>query len=49
MSVSPSRSAMVRATRRMRSVGDEVTVTYTGELSVVDAFEGEILSVAPAE
>ena len=22
-------------------VGDEVTVTYTGELSVVDAFEGE--------
>lgn len=27
------------------SVGDEVTVTYTGTLSEVDPFTGEILSV----
>ncbi len=27
------------------SVGDKVTVTYTGTLSEVDAFTGEILSV----
>ncbi len=27
------------------SVGDQVTVTYTGTLSEVDAFTGEILSV----
>lgn len=25
--------------------GDKVTVTYTGELSVVDTFNGEIISV----
>lgn len=29
--------------------GDLVTVTYTGELSEIDAFEGEILSVEKAE
>ena len=31
-----------------REVGDRVTVTYTGELSVVDSFTGEILSVEAA-
>ena len=30
-------------------VGDRVTVTYTGELSVVDAFTGQVLSVEAAE
>ena len=28
-----------------QEVGTQVTVTYTGELSVVDSFTGEILSV----
>lgn len=28
--------------------GDEVTVTYTGEVSLVDPFNGTILSVSPA-
>ncbi len=28
--------------------GDEVTVTYTGELSVVDAFTGTVISVEKA-
>ena len=32
-----------------QSVGDRVTVTYTGELSVVDAFTGQVLSVEAAE
>ncbi len=32
-----------------RSVGDLVTVTYTGERSVVDAFTGEVCSVESAE
>ena len=32
-----------------REVGDRVTVTYTGELSVVDAFTGQVLSVEAAE
>lgn len=31
------------------SVGDKVTVTYTGELSVVDSFTGKVLSVKIAE
>lgn len=31
------------------SAGDRITVTYTGKLSVVDAFTGEILSVEPAK
>ena len=26
-------------------IGDKVTVTYTGEISEVDPFEGEVLSV----
>lgn len=30
-------------------VGDKVTVTYTGELSVVDSFTGKVISVRPAE
>lgn len=30
------------------AVGDRVTVTYTGELSEVDAFTGEVLSVEKA-
>ena len=29
-------------------LGDEVTVTYTGELSEVDAFTGTIISVEKA-
>ena len=29
--------------------GDEITVTYTGEVSSVDAFTGTIVSVEPAE
>ena len=32
-----------------QAVGDRVTVTYTGELSVVDSFTGEVLSVKAAE
>ena len=32
-----------------RSVGDLVAVTYAGELSVVDAFTGEVYSVEAAE
>ena len=32
-----------------REVGDRVTVTYTGELSVVDAFTGQVLSVKAAK
>ena len=32
-----------------REVGDRVTVMYTGELSVVDAFTGQVLSVEAAE
>lgn len=32
-----------------QAVGDQVVVTYTGELSVVDAFTGEVLSVKAAE
>ena len=32
-----------------RAVGDRVTVTYTGELSVVDPFTGTVLSVKEAE
>ena len=32
-----------------QEVGDRVTVTYTGELSVVDAFTGQVLSVEAAE
>ena len=32
-----------------REVGDRVTVTYTGELSVVDSFTGKVLSVEAAE
>lgn len=31
------------------NAGDRVTVTYTGELSEVDAFTGEILRVEQAE
>ena len=31
------------------AVGDRVTVTYTGALSEVDAFEGTVLSVVKAE
>ena len=31
------------------SDGDRVTVTYTGEQSVVDAFRGTVISVKPAE
>ena len=30
-------------------VGDQVTVTYTGELSVVDSFTGEVLSIEKAD
>lgn len=30
-------------------VGDQVTVTYTGELSVVDSFTGEILFIEKAD
>lgn len=32
-----------------QAVGGQVNVTYTGELSVVDPFEGEVLSVEAAE
>lgn len=32
-----------------QEVGSKVKVTYTGELSVVDPFEGEVLSVEAAE
>ena len=32
-----------------QTVGSRVTVTYTGELSVVDSFTGEVLSVEAAE
>ena len=32
-----------------QTVGSRVTVTYTGELSVVDAFTGQVLSVEAAE
>ena len=32
-----------------REVGDRVTVTYTGELSVVDPFTGTVLSVEKAD
>ena len=32
-----------------REVGDRVTVTYTGELSVVDPFTGTVLSVEGAD
>lgn len=32
-----------------QEAGSEVTVTYTGELPVVDPFEGEVLSVEKAE
>lgn len=31
------------------SVGEKVEVTYTGELSAVDVFEGSVLSVKAAE
>lgn len=31
------------------AVGDTVTVTYTGELSVVDAFTGTVISVEAAK
>lgn len=31
------------------SIGDKVTVTYTGEVSVVDAFTGTVLSVEAAQ
>lgn len=31
------------------SVGDKVTVTYTGEVSEVDSFTGTVLSVEKAE
>lgn len=31
------------------SAGDQVTVTYTGELSVVDSFQGTVICVKPAE
>lgn len=30
-------------------VGEQVVVTYTGEISVVDAFTGEVISVEKAE
>ena len=32
-----------------QKIGDRVTVTYTGELSVVDSFTGQVLSVKAAE
>ena len=32
-----------------KKIGDRVTVTYTGELSVVDSFTGQILSVEAAD
>ena len=32
-----------------REVGEQVTVTYTGELSVVDPFTGTVLSVEKAD
>ena len=32
-----------------QKIGDRVTVTYTGELSVVDSFTGKVLSVEAAE
>lgn len=32
-----------------QKIGDRVTVTYTGELSVVDSFTGQILSVEAAD
>lgn len=32
-----------------QTVGSRVTVTYTGTLSVVDSFTGEVLSVEAAE
>ena len=32
-----------------QEVGDRVTVTYTGELSMVDAFTGQVLSVKAAK
>ena len=32
-----------------QTVGSRVTVTYTGELSVVDSFTGQILSVEAAD
>ena len=32
-----------------QEVGSRVTVTYTGELSVVDSFTGQVLSVKAAE
>ena len=32
-----------------QTVGSRVTVTYTGELSVVDSFTGKVLSVEAAE
>ena len=32
-----------------QTVGSRVTVTYTGELSVVDSFTGTVLSVEAAE
>ncbi len=31
------------------ATGDKVTVTYTGEVSLIDAFTGEVLSVEAAE
>ena len=31
------------------NVGDKVTVTYTGTVSEVDPFDGEVLSVEAAE
>ena len=32
-----------------QKIGSRVTVTYTGELSVVDAFTGQVLSVEAAD
>lgn len=32
-----------------QKIGSKVTVTYTGKLSVVDPFDGEVLSVEAAE
>lgn len=32
-----------------QKVGSRVTVTYTGEISVVDHFEGKVLSVQAAK
>lgn len=32
-----------------QEIGDRVTATYTGELSVVDAFTGQVLSVEAAK